>query len=135
MSLKDEKDYNMFTNHMRYNKEGTVSDPGPYWRVRFPWVVPKEELVFNKSAVLGVMNTTAKKLVKDSTWRKVYETQLNDLVSRGFAREIEDEEILESRDKGRVMYYIAHQMALNPGSKTTPVRTVFNCSQVYCGYS
>ena len=131
MSLKDEKDYNMFTNHMRYDKEGTVSDPGPYWRVRFPWVVPKEELVFNKSAVLGVMNTTAKKLGKDPTWRKVYETQLNDLVSRGFAREIEDEEILESRDKGRVMYYIAHQMALNPGSKTTPVRTVFNCSQVY----
>ena len=33
------------------------------------------------------------------------------------------------------MYYIAHQMALNPGSKTTPVRTVFNCSQVYRGYS
>ena len=26
-------------------------------------------------------------------------------------------------------------MALNPGSKTTPVRTVFNCSQVFRGYS
>ena len=26
-------------------------------------------------------------------------------------------------------------MALNPGSKTMPIRTVFNCSQVYRGYS
>ena len=74
-------------------------------------MVPKDELVFNKSAVLGVMNATAKKLGKDPTWRKVYETQLNDLVSRGFAREVEDDEILESKDKGQIMYYIAHQMA------------------------
>ena len=133
MSLKDERDYNMFTNHMRYDKEGTVTDPGPYWRVKFPWVVPKDELVFNKSAVLGVMNATAKKLAKNPTWRQVYETQLKDLVSRGFAREVKDEELLENRD--RVTYYIAHQMAINPGSKTTPVRTVFNCSQVYRGYS
>ena len=51
-------------------------------------MVPKEELVFNKSAVLGVMNATAKKLGKDPTWRQVYETQLKDLVSRGFARDV-----------------------------------------------
>ena len=62
MSLKYEKDYNMFTNHMRYDKEGTASDPGPYWRVKFPWVVPKDGLVFNKSAVLGVMMLLPKNL-------------------------------------------------------------------------
>ena len=87
-------------------------------------MVPKEELVFNKSAVLGVMNATAKKLAKNPTWRQVYETQPKDIVSRGFAREVKDEELLENRD--RVTYYIAHQMAINPGS---------NCSQVYRGYS
>ena len=29
------------------------------------------------------------------------------------------------------MYYIAHQMALNPSSKSTPVRVVFNSSQKF----
>ena len=30
---------------------------------------------------------------------------------------------------------MAHQMALNPGSKSTPVRTVFNNSQMFRGFS
>ena len=135
MSLKDERDYNLFLNHMKYDKEGTPEDPGPYWRISYPWITPKDELVENKPAVLGVLNATAKKLEKDPTWREVYESQLRDLVSRGFAREVEEEEILEHKKKGGKIYYIAHQMALNPGSKTTPVRTVFNCSQVFKGYS
>ena len=65
----------------------------------------------------------------------MYETQLKDLVSRGFAREVEEQEIYEHKKKGGKIYYIAHQMAVNPGSKTTPVRTVFNCSQMFKGYS
>ena len=56
-------------------------------------------------------------------------------MKRGFAREVEDEEIIDRKNKGQKIYYIAHQMALNPSSKTTPVQTVFNCSQVYRGYS
>ena len=36
---------------------------------------------------------------------------------------------------GGKTYYIAHQVALNPTSKTTPVQVVFNSSQKYKGYS
>ena len=64
MSLKDEKDYNLFIDHMRHDKEGTPIDPGHYWRISFPWVVPKEDLV-NKPAVLRVINATAKNLEKN----------------------------------------------------------------------
>ena len=135
MSLKDEKDYQLFIDHMRYDKDGTLEDPGPYWRVTFPWTMPKCNLIDNKQAVIGVMNATAKKLNRDPKWREIYEAQLKDLISRGFAREVSDQEILEFKKSGGVIYYIAHQMALNPDSKTTPVRTVFNCSQVYKGYS
>ena len=81
------------------------------------------------------MNATAKKLDKDQNWRAVYETQLRDLVNRGFAREVEEEEIRDHKKNGGKVYYIAHQMALNPASKSTPVRTVFNCSQMFRGYS
>ena len=135
MSLKDERDYNLFIQHMRYDKGGTSDDPGPYWRISYPWTIPKGELVENKPAVLGVMNATAKKLDKDQNWRAVYETQLRDLVNRGFAREVEEEEIRDHKKNGGKVYYIAHQMALNPASKSTPVRTVFNCSQMFRGYS
>ena len=97
--------------------------------------MPKCNLIDNKQAVIGVMNATAKKLNRDPKWREIYEAQLKDLISRGFAQEVSNQEILEFKKSGGVIYYIAHQMALNPDSKTTPVRTVFNCSQVYKGYS
>ena len=50
MSLKDERDYNLFKSNMRYDEEGTPDDPGPYWRVKYPWIKPKEELECNKPA-------------------------------------------------------------------------------------
>ena len=135
MSLKDEREYNNFARRMRYDKEGTENDPGPYWRCSYPWKIPKEELIDNYPAVIKVMDSTAKKLKKDPSWRAIYENTLKDLVGRGFAREVSNEEILNYKSKGGKTYYIAHQMAINPGSKSTPVRAVFNSSQVYKGFS
>ena len=42
---------------------------------------------------------------------------------------------MEWKNGGGKCHYIAHQMALNPGSKSTPVRVVFNSSQVFRGHS
>ena len=81
------------------------------------------------------MNATARKLSKDPSWRKVYESQLTNLVSRGFATEVKDKEISDWKLKGGKVYFMAHQMALNPGSKSTLVRTVFNNSQKFKGFS
>ena len=36
MSLKYVRDYNHFIQHMRYDKEGTSDEPGPYWRISYP---------------------------------------------------------------------------------------------------
>ena len=38
-------------------------------------------------------------------------------------------------DSGGKTYYISHQMAVNPTSKTTPVRVVYNSSQKFRGQS
>ena len=81
------------------------------------------------------MNSTLKKLSRDPTWKEIYEAQLLELLKRGFAREVTEKELNDWRGNGGKIYYIAHQMALNPGSKSTPVRVVFNSSQVYKGYS
>ena len=81
------------------------------------------------------MNSTKRKLGKDPLWEEVYENQLKDLIKRGFAREVPDDELVDWKKEGGKTYYIAHQMALNPGSKSTPVRVVFNSSQVFKGQS
>ena len=136
MSLSEERKYADFQARMKYDKKGTETDPGPYFVVtHFPYVIPKEELIDNYPAVIRVMESTARKLEKSPSWRKIYETQLKDLVGRGFAREVCQQEIIDQKKKGGKTYYIAHQMALNPSSKSTPVRTVFNSSQIYKGYS
>ena len=120
---------------MTYGVNGTVSDPGPYWRAELPRTTPKEDLFMNRPAVERVMKATNRRLDKDTEWRHVYESQLKDLVALGFAREIMQSEIDEHLSKGGPIYDIAHQLALNHGSKSTPVCTVFNGSQQYRGHS
>ena len=135
MSIKDERDYEHFKTLMYLDQEGSVNDPGPYWVSSLPWTLEKAVLIDNKPAVLGVMNSTMRKLSRDTEWKRIYENQLLDLVKKGFAREVPEEELENWVKKGGKVYYISHQMALNPGSKSTPVRVVFNSSQMYRGYS
>ena len=135
MSLKDEREYERFQSNLKYEEDGSMDDPGPYWRTSYPWNIDRHQLTNNKSAVLGVMNSTKRKLSKDPYWEQVYEEQLRDLIDKGFAREVSDDELIDWIKEGGKTYFIAHQVALNPGSKSTPVRIVFNSSQVFKGHS
>ena len=135
MTLKDQREYQKFKENMVFDEKGTTSDPGPYWRISYPWEKPREAMPDNYAAVLGVMDSTTRKLDKNPSWRKTYESQLLDLVERGYAREISNEELDTWKKEGKKIYYIAHQMVVNPDNKTTPIRTVFNSSQVYKGHS
>ena len=135
MSIKDEKEYEKFRSLMYLDSSGTIDDPGPYWRTGFPWTIEPSDMTDNKAAVAAVMHATEKKLRKNTEWRDVYELQLRTLLEKGFAREVTIDEIKAWELKGGKTYYIAHQMALNPQSKTTPVRCCFNSSQRYKGFS
>ena len=55
MSLKTEKEYEHFKSLMVLDKNGTADDPGPYWVTKQPWIADKNNLIDNRSAVLGVM--------------------------------------------------------------------------------
>ena len=135
MSIKDEKEYERFKSLMYLDVDGVEEDPGPYWRTDFPWTIEPDDLVDNKAAVLAVMRATEKKLSKNIEWQAIYEEQLRTLVEKKFAKEVSLEEIDTWEKSGRKSYYIAHQMAVNPQSKTTPVRCCFNSSQTYRGHS
>ena len=135
MTLKDQREYQKFKENMVFDKEGTAADPGPYWRITYPWEKPRESMPDNYAAVLGVMDSTSRKLDRNPSWRKTYESQLLDLEERGYAREISNDELETWKKERKKIYYIAHQMVVNPDNKTTPIRTVFNSSQVYKGHS
>ena len=62
------------------------------------------------------MTSTSKKLEKDMSWRKVYETQLRNLVGRGFAREVSAEKIDDWKSEGGKTYYIS------PDGPKSPVK-------------
>ena len=135
MSIKDEREYQKFKSLMYLDTAGTDDDPGPYWRTGFPWTVEPSDLVDNKAVVKAVMHATERKLNKNSEWRSVYELQLQTLVDKGFARDVTMDDIKAWEKKGGKIYFIAHQMAINPQSKSTPVRCCFNSSQRYKGFS
>ena len=135
MSLHDEREYVKFRNNLHYNENGTASDPGPYWETKLPWNVEKSELIDNKAAVIAVMKSTKRKLRRDPEWEDIYESQLRELVDRCFAREVDEEELSSWVSGGGKIYYMPHQVAINPNSKSTPVRVVFNNALTYKGYS
>ena len=95
----------------------------------------EKSLVANKLAVLGVMHSTMRKFDREPHRRQVYEQQLNDLLKKGFAREVTEDELVKWINNGGKVYHISHQVAVNPSSKLTPVCVVFKSSQIYHGYS
>jgi hypothetical protein len=126
MTIKEEPLHQSFKELMRLDPEGTKTNPGPYWVSKLPWTRKKEDMISNRHAVLRVMNITKRKLAKNNKWKQVYKSHLLDLVEKGLTRELPPEELKNWTDKGCDPYYISHQMALNPGTKSTTVRVVFN---------
>ena len=135
MSLKQEREYEVYRSNLEYDPVGNENDPGPYWRSKFPWIEDRTTLGDNKSVVLGTMNATLRKLNKDPFWRKTYEDQLRVLIENGFARKVSKEELDSWIAKGNKTYYISHQIVVVPDNKTTPLRVVFNSSQKFKGTS
>ena len=73
-----------------------------------------------------------RRLERDSSWKDIYGSQIKDMVDRKAARKLFIKEI-ENWDGS--VWYVAHQLALNPMSKTTPCRIVWNSSQPVDGFS
>ena len=104
MSLKEEKDYEDFKNNMYLDVKGTDHDPGPYWKTKYSWTVPKVQLEDNYKAVKAVMMTTIRKLDKNPAWRKTYDDSLRDLIKMKVAREVSNEELEHWVENGNKHY-------------------------------
>ena len=99
----------------------------PRWETALPFVSPKEDLPDNYGSALASLSSTERTLSKDPVWRQVYHKNIQDYVSKGYARKVSREEA-KSQD-GLPRWFLPHLAVLNPGSITTPVRTVFDSSR------
>ena len=135
MSIKMEKLYRQCQDNLVYKPEGNPGDPGPFFETTYQWDVPREELIPNYQAVEATMKRTLKKLEKDPVWQDTYDQQLQTLIDKGVARELEPGELDRWIASGKNHYYTAHQMVIHPHNKTTPIRVVFNSSQKFKGFS
>ena len=125
-SFEEEQQLRMIQDNLRYDSDKKV------WTAGYPWIKDPHDLPDNYSAALATLRNTEKTLKRDSQWAKTYHEQIVDMVQRGVARKLDSNE-MQNWDGPK--FYISHLAVLNPKSKTTPVRIVFNSSQSYQGKS
>jgi hypothetical protein len=102
------------------------------WITSYPWKVDPSTLPNNYSVVLGTLKSTERTLSKDQHWAETYQKQMEDMENRKVARKLSTRELQEWEGP---VFYISHLAVLNPRSNSTPVRIVFNSSQVSQGKS
>ena len=126
LSFKEEQELHLIRDNLRYDSEKQL------WQTSYPWLVNPETLPDNYTSAAATLRSTEKSLSRDPSWATSYSEQIQDMVDRGAARKLSEDEICTW--KGPI-FYISHLAVSNPKSKSTPVRIVFNSSQTWQGVS
>ena len=125
-SFKEEQELRMIQERLHYDSKKEK------WIAKYPWVVDPMLLPDNYGAAIATLRSTERKLASDPSWAATYNQQILEHRDRGVARKLTDEEI--AKWKGAV-FYLATMALEQPKSLTTPVRLVFNSSQLFRGVS
>jgi hypothetical protein len=125
-SFREQQELSMIRDNLRYD------DDQHCWITKYPWLADPMDLPDNYETAFATLRSTETTLRKDPVWAAKYKEQIDDMVQRKVARTLTQEEI--SAWNGP-KYYISHLAVKNPHSLSTPVRIVFNSSQVTKGVS
>lgn len=98
------------------------------WVAEFPWIKPRSTLPDNYFPALKSLESTERKLSKIPGGGDVCMKQITDMMGRGHVVKLSPE---EARAYSGTVHYIPHLLVHNPGSKTSPVRIVFDASRPF----
>ena len=98
------------------------------WVTSYPWLINPNQLPENYPSALATLKSTEKRLLKDPQWAQSYSGQIKDMLDRGVAKKLSQKELTDWQGPS---FYISHLAVVNEKSKSTPVRIVFNSSQIY----
>ncbi|XP_036068500.1 uncharacterized protein LOC112152419 [Oryzias melastigma] len=131
MSLVEEKELEIIKQGLTYVTSDCHSN-SPHWDATYPWTVDPSCLPNNRKGVEQTFLRTEKQLNKQPEWKATYTTQIHEMVKRGAAKQLTQEDL--NTWKGPV-WYVSHLVAPKPNSMSTPVRLVWNSSQKFNGLS
>ena len=123
-SFIEQQELDLIRRGLKYDEEAR------HWTATYPWIANPANLPNNYKPVLATLKRVEQSLLKDPKWSQSYTEQIHDMISRGVARKLTEQEILDW--KGPV-FYLSHLAVASPKSSSTPVRIVFNSSQTYKG--
>jgi len=101
------------------------------WTATYPWQRDPQELPNNYSAALATLKSTENRLSKNEPHMNVYAEQIQDMLDRGVAVMIDNEEL---RSYQGPIFYLSHHEVLKPDSTSTPCRIVFNSSAKFANH-
>ena len=99
MSLKDEREYNLIESNLTYLPEKER------WLASYSWIRDPSDLPDNKPAAFAKLKTMEKQFLSNSEQAGLYRRQIDDMVKRGVAHKLSDEEIQSYECP---IHYIAH---------------------------
>ena len=126
MSLKDEKEYQLIEEGLQFDESRSR------WIAAYPWIKSPNDLPDNRCVALATLKSTEKRLGRDGDRAEIYNGQIEEMVERNAARKVSQDELVRYLGP---KYYISHFEVMNPKSKSTPCRIVFNSSARYRGSS
>lgn len=130
MNLAEERVLEVVKSGLTYTAADDHSER-PHWHAKYPWVGDTASLP-NRIAVEATFYRTERRLAREPEWKAAYAAQVHEMVKRQAAMKL-SKDILQAWS-GPV-WYISHLIAPNPCSVTTPVRLVWNSSQICRGMS
>ena len=121
-SFSEEKELKMIKDNLRYDPEKCC------WFTSYPWLRDPAGLPNNYPAALATLISTEKKLRTEPEWADTYAAQIEEHEERGVARKLSKQELDSWRGP---VFYLSTMVLEQPKSLSTPVRLVFNSSQIY----
>ena len=101
---------------------------GHQYEVALPWKVFSPDLSNNKMQAKQRLQLLKKRLTTDCDLHQKYSVFMNDLLERGYAREVPDDQI------GKPGGYLPLHPVIHP-QKANKVRVVFDCAAMFQGTS
>ena len=131
MSLADERELEIIKAGLTFREKDAHSGES-HWDAKYPWKEDPASLPYNRKAVEATFRRTEKRLDQDPTWKEAYAKQIHEMIERGAAVKLTEAMM---REWPGAVWWVSHLAAPNPHSVTTPVRIVWDSSQVFKGVS
>ena len=111
--------------------ENTIELKNGHYGIALPWKHDRPSLPRNKPMAENRLKLLKKRLEKDSDLLEKYSTYMDDLIEKGYARQVPQQ---ERGDQSNVTWYLPHHPVFHP-QKPGKLRVVFDCAAQYASTS